>query len=51
MPKEKPQKTKTVKVSKPKTEKTGILSIFWKNLGDTALKIYDNANKEEEETR
>ncbi len=51
VPKEKPQKTKTVKVSKPKTEKTGILSIFWKNLGDTALKIYDNANKEEEETR
>jgi len=47
-PKEKPQKTTKVKVSKPKSEKTGILSIFWKNVEDTALKFYDSANKEEE---
>ena len=44
--KEKPQKTKKVKV--PKTEKTGILSIFWKNVEDAAIKIYDKANQEEE---
>jgi len=44
---EKPQKTKKVKVAKPKTEKTGILSIFWKNMGETAIKIYDKANQEE----
>ena len=50
-PKEKPQKTTKVKVSKPKSEKTGILSIFWRHVEDTALKIYDSANKEEEETR
>ena len=43
---EKPQKTKKVKV--PKTEKTGILSIFWKNVENTAIKIYDKANQEEE---
>ena len=46
-PAEKPQKTKKVKVAKPKTEKTGILSIFWKNVEGTALKIYDKANQEE----
>ena len=45
---EKPQKTKKVKVAKPKGEKTGIFNIFWKNVEDTALKIYDIANKEEE---
>ena len=48
-PKEKPKKTHTVKVSKPKSEKTGFLSIFWKNVEGTALKIYDSANKEEDE--
>ena len=48
VPQEKPKKTKTVKVAKPKTEKTGIFSIFWKNMEDTALKFYDIANKEEE---
>ena len=47
-PKEKPQKTTKVKVPKAKSEKTGILSIFWKNVEDTALKFYDSANKEEE---
>jgi cell division protein FtsA len=51
VPKEKPKTTKTVKVTKPKSEKTGIFSIFWKNVEDTALKIYDSANKEDEETR
>ena len=40
-----------MKVTKPKSEKTGIFSIFWKNVEDTALKIYDSANKEDEETR
>ena len=45
---EKPQKTKKVKVAKPKSEKTGILSIFWKNVEGTALKIYDKANQEQE---
>ena len=47
-PKEKPKTTTRVKVAKPKSEKTGIFSIFWKNVEDTALKLYDNANKEEE---
>ncbi len=46
-PKEKPKTTTRVKVPKPKSEKTGILSILWKNVEDTALKFYDNANKEE----
>ena len=48
VPQEKPQKTKKVKVAKPKTEKTGIFSIFWKNVEGTALKIYDKANQEQE---
>lgn len=46
-PQEKAQKTTKVKVAKPKNEKTGILSIFWKNVEGTALKIYDKANQEE----
>ena len=46
-PVEKPQKTTRVKVSKQRSEKTGIFSIFWKNVEDSALKFYDNANKEE----
>jgi cell division protein FtsA len=44
---EKAPKTKKVKVAKPKAEKTGIFSIFWKNVEGTALKIYDKANQEE----
>ena len=47
VPQEKPQKTKKVKVAKAKSEKSGILSIFWKNVEGTALKIYDKANQEE----
>ena len=43
---EKPKKTKKVKVAKP--EKTGIFSIFWKNMEGAALKIYDKANQEQE---
>ena len=46
IPKEHTKRTKTVKVPKTKTEKTGRLSIFWKNVENTALKIYDKANQE-----
>ena len=38
-------RTKTVKV--PKKEGTGILSIFWSKVEQTALKVYDKANEEE----
>ena len=44
-PKPKKEKTKKVKVPKPKGEKTGFLSIFWNTVENTALKIYDEANK------
>ena len=49
-PQEQPkkEKKKKVKVPKPKGEKTGILSILWKNVGDTFMDFYDYANKEEE---
>lgn len=50
-PKEKKNKTKKVKVPKEKVkdkEKTGLLHFVWNTLGNTALNIYDNANKEEE---
>ena len=39
-------RTKTVKVRKPKEEKTGFLSVFWNTVQDKALKIYDKANEE-----
>ena len=39
------KKTKKVKVAKPKGEKTGFLSIFWNTVENTALKLYDEANK------
>ena len=45
-PKPKEKKTKKVKVAKPKGEKTGFLSIFWNTVENTALKIYDEANKQ-----
>ena len=45
-PEEKPKKTKTVKVHKPKKEGTGILSIFWSTFKTEALKVYDKANEE-----
>ena len=45
-PKPKEKKTKKVKVPKPKGEKTGFLSIFWNTVENTALKIYDEANKQ-----
>ena len=41
----KPREKKKVKVPKPKGEKTGFLSIIWNTVGNTALKIYDEANK------
>ena len=47
-PRKKKEKTKKVKVPKPKGERNGILNIFWKNVGDTFLDLYDYANKEEE---
>jgi len=41
------KKTKKVKVPKDKNrERTGILSIFWNTLENSALKIYDKANEE-----
>ena len=45
-PKPKEPKKKKVKVPKPKGEKTGFLSIFWNTVENTALKIYDEANKQ-----
>lgn len=51
-PVEKPKQPATTKVKVPKpknTEKTGIFSIFWKKVGNTALDIYDRANKEDNE--
>ena len=47
-PPKKKERTKKVKVTKPKGEKTGILSIFWKNVEGLALDFYDSVNKEEE---
>ena len=44
--KEKPKKTKTVKVHKPKKEGAGFLSIFWNTVVDGAIKVYDKANEE-----
>ena len=44
--KEKPAKTKTVKVHKPKKEGAGIFSIFWNTVVDGAIKVYDKANEE-----
>jgi hypothetical protein len=44
--KEKPTKTKTVKVHKPKKEGAGIFSIFWNTVVDGAIKVYDKANEE-----
>ena len=44
--KEKPTKTKTVKVHKPKKEGAGFLSIFWNTVVDGAIKVYDKANEE-----
>lgn len=43
---EKKKKTQKVKVQRPKGEKSGFLKLFWSTLEDTALKIYDEANKE-----
>ena len=43
---EKKVKTKKVKVPKPQKESSGFLSIFWNTVEKTALKVYDNANKE-----
>lgn len=43
--KPKPKEKKKVKVPKPKGEKTGFLSIIWNTVENTALKLYDEANK------
>ena len=45
-PRPKEKKTKKVKIPKPKGEKTGFFSIFWNTVENTALKIYDEANKQ-----
>ena len=39
-------RAKKVKVSKPKKEGSGFLSIFWNTVQSEALKIYDKANEE-----
>jgi cell division protein FtsA len=44
--KEKKGRTKRVKVPKPKSEKTGFLSVIWNTVESAALKMYDKANEE-----
>ncbi len=44
--KERKPRTKRVKVPKPKSEKTGFLSVIWNTVESAALKMYDKANEE-----